>query len=146
MSALSLKNITAILILLILTNISKAEVNSIYIESRLDPNAIIITQVDIIFVYSQEIVDRFPATKTEWYSNQRQFIAEAGDDIDVRSIFIPQGFNSETASLPQRRSEALKVFIFAEHDVSTAAPVDVTEINDVLVAIDQFGIVVTRRT
>ncbi|MDD9889294.1 MAG: hypothetical protein OXU66_08105 [Gammaproteobacteria bacterium] len=123
-----------------------AEVNSIHIESRLDPNAIIITQVDIIFVYSQEIVDRFPATKTEWYSNQRQFIADADDGIDLRSVFIPQGFNSETASLPQRRNQALKVFIFAEHDASTAAPVDVTDFEDVLVAIDEFGIVVTRRT
>ncbi len=128
-----------------LINHSYAEVNSIHIESRLDPNAIIITQVDIIFVYTQELVDNFPATKTEWYSNQRQFIAEAGDSIDLRSVFIPQGFNSETASLPERRSTALKVFIFAEHDASTAAPIDVSEFAEVLVAIDEFGIVVTRR-
>lgn len=128
-----------------LINLSHAEVDSIHIESRLDPNAIIITQVDIIFVYTQELVDAFPSTKTEWYSNQRQFIADAGDRIDLRSVFIPQGFNSETASLPERRSDALKVFIFAEHDASTAAPIDVTEYSDVLVAIDEFGIVVTRR-
>ncbi len=129
----------------VLINLSSAEVNSIHIESQLDPNAIIITQVDVIFVYTQEFIDSFPATKTAWYSNQLQFIATAGDHIDVRSVFIPQGFNSETISLPERGAQAIKVFIFAEHDASTAAPIDVTDFNDVLVAIDEFGIVVIRR-
>ena len=32
-----------------------AEVESVFISSRLDPNAIIITEVDIIFIYEQEI-------------------------------------------------------------------------------------------
>lgn len=135
-----------ILFALLLTSISNAEINSIHIESTLDPNAIIITQVDIIFVYSQQVADYFPSTKTEWYSTQRQFSASAGNDIDIRSVFIPQGFNAERVSLPARRSQALKVFIFAEHDASTAPPVDVTDLSDILVKIDEFGIVVTRRS
>ncbi len=35
-----------------------AEVNSVFISSRLDPNAIIITEVDIIFIYDEEISQR----------------------------------------------------------------------------------------
>lgn len=130
---------------LILSTTAFADVESIYIESRLDPNAIIITQVDIVFVYTQEIVDSFPATKTEWYSNLREVIAAAGENMDVRSVFIPQGFNSEMASLPERRTEAIKVYLFAEHDASTAPPIDVTDYSNVLVEIDEFGIVVSRR-
>ena len=145
MSTFRFTRIVSILFISVLINFSNAEVNLIHIESQLDPNAIIITQVDIIFVYAQELIDSFPATKTAWYSNQRQFIADAGDRIDVRSVFIPQGFNSETASLPERGAEALKIFIFAEHDTSTAAPIDVTDFNGVLVTIDEFGIVVTRQ-
>ena len=145
MSAFRFTKILSILFMPVLINLSSAEVNSIHIESQLDPNAIIITQVDVIFVYTQEFIDSFPATKTAWYSNQLQFIATAGDHIDVRSVFIPQGFNSETISLPERGAQALKVFIFAEHDASTAAPIDVTDFNDVLVSIDEFGIVVTQR-
>ena len=145
MSTFRFTRIVSILFTPALINLSSAEINSIHIESQLDPNAIIITQVDIIFVYAQEFIDSFPATKTIWYSNQRQFIAAAGDRVDVRSVFIPQGFNSETISLPERGAQAIKVFIFAEHDASTAAPIDVTHFNDVLVAIDEFGIVVTQR-
>ncbi|MBM88451.1 MAG: hypothetical protein CMQ41_08760 [Gammaproteobacteria bacterium] len=130
---------------MLLTNVSYSEINSIHITSRLDPNAILITQVDIIFVYSQQIIDKFPSTKTEWYSNQREFIANADNDIDIKSVFIPQGFNSETTSLPERLGEALKVYIFAEHDVSSAAPIDVTNFSDVLVTIDEFGIIVTQQ-
>ena len=109
MSTFRFTRIVSILFISVLINFSNAEVNSIHIESQLDPNAIIITQVDIIFVYAQELIDSFPATKTAWYSNQRQFIADAGDRIDIRSVFIPQGFNSETASLPERGAKALKI-------------------------------------
>jgi hypothetical protein len=49
------------------------------------------------------------------------------------------------ASLPARRREALKVYLFGQHDSSSMAPIDVTEIQKVLVEIDQFGIGVSIR-
>ena len=122
-----------------------AEVESVFISSRLDPNAIIITEVDIIFIYEQEILEGFPTTKTLWYSGKRQFIQSVGNKADVVNIFIPQGFDSVMASLSARRAQALKVYVFGQHDASSAAPVDITEIQNVLVEIDQFGIVVSRR-
>tara|TARA_B110000008_G_C16873625_1_gene525834 strand:- start:174 stop:608 length:435 start_codon:yes stop_codon:yes gene_type:complete len=141
-----ISSVFAVITILLFVSNSRAEVSSLHISSRLDPNAIIITQVDVVFVYTQKLVDEFPATKTDWYSSQRQFIAEAGTDIDLVSIFIPQGFDSETASLPTRRNEALKVFVFAQHDDSIAPPIDITELGNVLVEIDAFGILVSSRT
>lgn len=122
-----------------------ADVNSVFISSRLDPNAIIITEVDVVFVYDQEIIDSFPQTKTQWYSGKRRFTQEAGDRVDIVSIFIPQGFDSTMANLPNRRSDALKVYVFGQHDDSSVAPVDITNFGNVLVEIDQFGIVVSSR-
>ena len=61
------------------------------------------------------------------------------------NIFIPQGFDSEMASLPARRGDALQVLIYAYHDDSKAAPRDVTEMANVLVTIDPFGIRVSSR-
>ncbi|MCG8415025.1 MAG: hypothetical protein MI746_12470 [Pseudomonadales bacterium] len=122
-----------------------AEVRSVFIQSRLDFNAILITEVDIVFVYDQEILDSFPADKTQWYSNKREFIEEAGDSIDLVSVFVPQGFDSSMASLPDRRGNALKVFVFGQHDSSTRAPIDVTDMENVLVEIDQFGLLVSQR-
>ena len=124
---------------------SLAAVNTVYISSRLDPNAIIITAVDIVFIYDIEIIDRLPGTTSQWYSGKREFTEAAGDNVDIVNIFIPQGFDSVMASLPQRRSEALKVVIFAEHDDFEAPPQDITNLTDVLIEIDQFGILVSSR-
>ena len=132
-------------VLLLASNPSFSEITSIHISSRLDPNAITITQVDIIFVYDQATIDLFPTTKTAWYSSQLGFIADAGKSIDLISVFIPQGFDSETISLPQRGSEALKVDVFAQHDDSEAPPIDITNLGTALVEIDEFGILISKQ-
>jgi len=122
-----------------------AEVNSVFISSTLDPNAIIITEVDVIFIYDAQTVRNLPNTKSAWYSNKRQFTRDAGDKIDIVNIFIPQGFDSEMTSLPARRADALKVVVYAYHDDSKAAPRDITDTANVLVEIDPFGIRVSSR-
>ncbi|MCI5106751.1 MAG: hypothetical protein MRY76_08570 [Pseudomonadales bacterium] len=120
-------------------------VDSVFIQSQLDYNAILISGVDIVFIYDEQVLDEFPNSKSAWYSGKVEFIEQAGERADVVSIFIPQGFDSEMASLPERRDQALKVFIYGQHDASNASPVDVTAMDDVLVQIDQFGILVSSR-
>jgi len=122
-----------------------AEVNSVFISSTLDPNAIIITEVDVIFIYDAETASNLPDTKSAWYSNKRQFTRNSGNKIDIVNIFIPQGFDSEMTSLPARRADALKVVVYAYHDDSKAAPRDITDTANVLVEIDPFGIRVSSR-
>lgn len=134
----------AALALLVSSNLG-ATVDSVFIQSQLDYNAILISGVDIVFIYDEQTLERFPRSKSDWYSSKAEFIDEAGDQIDVVSVFIPQGFDSEMASLPERRQQALKVYIYGQHDASDAAPVDVTDMEDVLVQIDQFGILVSSR-
>ncbi len=142
---LNYKSISVLLLVTVFLRPSASEVNSIYISSKLDPNAIIITQVDIVFVYDQEIIAKFPPTKTAWYSNQRRFISEAGDKIDLISVFIPQGFDSQSVSLPQRSKDALKTFVFAQHDDSEVPPIDISSFERVRIEIDEFGILVSRQ-
>lgn len=125
--------------------LSLATVNSVYIESRLDFNAILISEVDIIFIYDEALLNEFPQTKSGWSSGKRDIIAQAGDDMDLVSVFIPQGFSSEMASLPARRDQAVKVFVIGQHDSSTRPPIDITDFENVLVEINQFGLIVSRR-
>ena len=131
--------------LFVLSGNAVAEVNSVFISSTLDPNAIIITEVDVIFIYDAQTANNLPDTKSAWYSNKRKFTSDAGAKMDIVNIFIPQGFDSEMASLPARRADALKVVIYAYHDDSKAAPRDITETANVLVEIDPFGIRVSSR-
>jgi hypothetical protein len=123
---------------------AQGEVQSLFIQSRLDYNAILITEVDVVFVYDDSVLENFPTTKTGWYSSKRGLLESAGDNIDLVSIFVPQGFDSEMASLPQRRGEAIKVFVFGQHDSSIREPIEITDFEKVLVEIDQFGILVSQ--
>ena len=136
---------TLFLALIGLSSNSWAEVRSVFVQSTLDYNAILITEVDVVFVYSEEALAMIPDTKSAWYGGKRQLLESSGDSIDVVNLFIPQGFDSSMLSLPERRGEALKVFVFGQHDVSTRAPIDISAMENVQVEINQFGIVVTPR-
>lgn len=136
---------TILFSIFVLSGSATAEVNSVFVSSTLDPNAIIITEVDVIFIYDAQTADNLPDTKSAWYSNKRKFTSDAGDKMDIVNIFIPQGFDSEMASLPARRAEALRVVIYAYHDDSKATARDITDTVNVLVEIDPFGIRVSSR-
>ncbi|MCH7816600.1 MAG: hypothetical protein IIC60_08530 [Proteobacteria bacterium] len=122
---------------------SLAEINSIRVSSRLDPNSITITEVDIVFIYDADIASNFPSTKSAWYSGKFMFTRTAGAAIDIVNIFIPQGFDFVDAILPERKDQAIRVVVFTQHDDSKAQPIDITELVDVLVEIDPFGIIVS---
>ncbi len=130
----------SLLILTVLAAQAAAAVESIQIRSRLDPNAIEITGIDVLFLYDEATAARIPATKSAWYGNRRALTRELGDEFDLVSTFIPQGFDSAAVSLPDRAADAIRVLVFAEHAASGAAPVDITEMTAVLIEIDPFGI------
>jgi len=94
---------------------SAASLASVDIKSNLDPNAITITEIDIVFLYDQALVDAFPATKSRWYSLRRTLTRRWGDSMDVVSVFITLGFDSDTAILPGRGLDAVKVYVIGQH-------------------------------
>lgn len=117
-----------------------ANPESIRIVSRLDPNAIIITEVDIVFIYDAELASSFPATKNDWYSGKFMFVRNAGAKIDVVNTFIPQGFDAVNPPLPDRRHEAVRIVVFAQHDASDTPAFDITDLANAVIEIDPFGI------
>ncbi|MEQ8408228.1 MAG: hypothetical protein RKH07_08135 [Gammaproteobacteria bacterium] len=131
--------------LLLLLPTSAIAVDSVFVQSRLDYNAILISGVDVLFVYDDAALEYMPQTKSSWFSGKRQFLEQAGDAIDLVSVFVPQGFDSEMISMPERKDEAVKVFVVAQHDASSRAPIDITDYAHVLVEINEFGIIVSRR-
>ena len=130
----------SILILVVFAANAAAAVEFVEIRSRLDPNAIEITGVDVLFLYDEGTAARIPATKSAWYADRRALTRELGAVFDLVSTFIPQGFDSERLTLPERAANAVRVLVFAEHDASGAPPVDITDMTNVLIEIDPFGI------
>jgi len=136
-------NSAFILLIVFGSSANAASLASVDIKSNLDPNAITITEIDIVFLYDQALLEDFPATKSRWYSMRRSLTQRWGDSMDVVSVFIPQGFDSDKAILPDRGLDAVKVYVFGQHDEGSVMPVDVTDFSSVLVTIDGLGIIVT---
>ena len=145
MKKLSATFLTLITPILLFLPAAASAVDSVFIQSRLDYNAILISGVDVVFVYDDAVLEYMPETKSSWFSGKRQFLEQAGEAIDLVSVFIPQGFDSEMISMPERKDEAVKVFVLAQHDASSRAPIDITDYARALVEINEFGIIVSRR-
>lgn len=135
----------ALLGLLTLGSSLSFALDSVFVQSRLDYNAILISAVDIVFVYDDAALAAFPATKSDWFGNKADYLEQFGDSVDLVSVAIPQGFDSEMASLPARHDEALAVYVYGQHDASTVKPAEISQMGNVLVEIDQFGILVSSR-
>ena len=135
-----LKKALMVLLLVVVPAQAVTAVESILIRSRLDPNAIEITGIDVLFLYDEATAVQIPGTKSAWYANRRSLTRELGEAFDLVSTFIPQGFDSARPTLPERAGEAIRVLVFAEHEASETAPVDITEMPRVLIEIDPFGI------
>lgn len=135
-----LPSLAAVVLLFSSSTLLAAPVESIKVQSRLDPNAILITEVDVVFIYERELVSTIATNKRDWYSGKRQFTRKAGAGLDVVNLFVPQGFDSDTLTLPTRRDEALQVLVFAYHESADAAPIDITHADTVFIEIDPFGI------
>lgn len=116
---------------------------TIRIASRMDPNAITITEVDIVFIYDTELAVSFPATKKDWYAGKFMLTRNAGAKFDIVNTFVPQGFDSVAPPLPERMNEALKIVVFAQHDASETPAFDITNFSAALIEIDSLGIRVT---
>ena len=118
---------------------------TIRIKSTLDPNAILITEVDIVFIYNPDVIANFPATKKAWYSAKFMMTRNAGTDFEVVNTFVPQGFDAVNPPLPERLQEAQRILVFAQHDASDTAAFDITNFNNALIEIDTFGIRVSDK-
>ena len=135
-----LRQVLSLLILTAFAAGAHAQIESIEIRSRLDPNAVEITGVDVLFLYDEAAVTRIPQTGSAWYGNRRTLTRELGEAFDLVSITIPQGFDSAALNLPDRAADAIRVLVFAEHEASDTPPSDITEMTRVLIEIDPFGI------
>ena len=84
------RGIWLVLVLTTFATGSLAAVESVEIRSRLDPNAIEITGIDVLFLYDEATSARVPATKSAWYGNRGTLTMELGEAFDLVSTFIPR--------------------------------------------------------
>ena len=113
------------------------------VSSLLDFNAILITEVDVIFIYDDALVDAMPGTKSDWYRDKYDLLKQGAEKIEVVTVSAPQGFVSDVARLPDRHAEAVQILVAAYHEQTDVKLHDVTQYQRVRVDIDSFGILVT---
>ena len=130
---------------LILPHQVQAENNlrSVFIQSLLDFNAILITEVDVVLVYDAATAAQMATTKGEWYAQKYDLLKDDPEELHVITTSIPQGFDSASLSLPENSAQAVRIFAVAYHEAQGVAIHDMTEMERSLIQIDQFGIRVT---
>jgi hypothetical protein len=124
--------------------VAENEISSIRITSRMDLNAILITEVDLVFIYDQQLADQLPTQKGEWYTQKYDLVRNETSGLDIVTIYVPQGFDSENVNLPERATDALRVFAVGYHEALETPVHDLSDQNRVLVEIDAFGILVSE--
>ena len=123
--------------------VAENEISAIRITSRLDLNAIIITEVDLVFIYDQQLADQLPTLKGEWYTQKYDLLRNGTSGLDVITVYVPQGFDSENVNLPEQATDALRVFAVGYHEALDTPVHDLSNRNRILVEIDEFGILVS---
>ena len=119
-------------------------ISAIRISSRLDFNAILITEIDLVFIYDQQLADQLPTLKGEWYTQKYDLIRNGTSGLEVITTYVPQGFDSVNLILPEQSTDALRVFAVAYHEALETPVHELTNRNRVLVEIDEFGILVSE--
>lgn len=117
----------------------------IQVSSRLDLNAILITEVDVAFVYDEALAAALPDTKGGWYAQKYDLLEETDSRLDLVTVSAPQGFVFENLVMPDRSGQAVRVFAAAYHEASGVRLHEITGMQRVLIEIDQFGILVSER-
>lgn len=114
--------------------------DAVRIQSLLEFNAILITEVDVVFVYDQAIAEQLPATKGEWYARKYDLLQNDVAGLEVVTTSIPQGFDSAFVILPERSRDAVNIFAVGYHEGQDIPIHDLTGLENALIQIDQFGI------
>ena len=117
--------------------------NSVRIQSLLDFNAILITEVDVVLVYDQAMTEQLPDTKGGWYSTKYDLLRDEADGVEVITTSIPQGFDSVMVNLPENSQAAMKIFAVGYHEAQNTPIHDMTGFESSLIRIDEFGILVS---
>lgn len=121
------------------------DINSIRITSLLGLDTILISQVDVVFVYDEEVARALPATKGDWYSLVDELPDAYTAQMDILTTDIPQGFYAQNLVLPERSGEAVSVFAVAYHQSLSTPVSDLTSLQQVLIQIDEFGILISEQ-
>ncbi|MEX0618994.1 MAG: hypothetical protein WDZ76_11445 [Pseudohongiellaceae bacterium] len=121
------------------------QIESVRISSTLDPNAILITDVDVVFIFDEARLANFPETKSGWYSQKFMMRRNAGDAIRVVTTSVPQGFDYQDIILPEGHRNALRVLAFAQHQAQDTSPLDLTDMIRPMLEVDDFGLILSER-
>ncbi|MCH7817774.1 MAG: hypothetical protein IIC60_14520 [Proteobacteria bacterium] len=97
-------------------------------------------EVDIVFVYSEAVLNQLPFEQFAWISTREEQIARFGNNIDVLSFTIAAGYDQSEVALPERQGEAIAVMVFASHADPVAEGIDITGESEIVLMVESWGI------
>jgi len=99
-----------------------------------------VSDVDVLFVYDNALLNQLPFTQFDWVSSKEEYLDRADDLLELLQFHIAADSESQMVPLPQRYSQAVAVLVFASHEDPVAEAIDITFETGILLQIESYGI------
>lgn len=99
-------------------------------------------EIDIVFVYTQSVLNQLPFEQFGWISTRDEQIARFADNIDVLSVAVNASFSPLSLPLPERHADAVAILVFASHEDPVAEGMDISGESPIALRVERWGVAI----
>ncbi len=119
---------------------------SVYVAP--DPEMQFAVGIDVVFIYSPELVNLIAKLDDqEWFEAKQSIIANYASDIDMLEWQLVSGFEDRSRPLPENHKNAVKILAFMNYPGGKNTSVEITHLTSprLLVGFKQLKVVEEAR-
>ena len=99
-----------------------------------------ISDVDVLFVYDNTLLNQLPFTQFDWISSKEEYLDEADNQLELIQFRISAQSELQRLSVSQQQNQAIGILVFASHEDPVAEAIDITSEIKILLQIESYGI------
>jgi len=112
----------------------------ISIQPATELRADFISDVDVLFVYDNALLNQLPFTQFDWISSKEEYLDRAGNQLELVQFRISAQTELQQVLLSQQQNQAIGILVFASHEDPVAEAIDITSETKILLQIESYGI------
>jgi len=99
-----------------------------------------ISDVDVLFVYDNTLLNQLPFTQFDWISSKEEYLDGADNQLELVQFKITAQSELQQVSVSQQQNQAIGILVFASHEDPVAEAIDITSETKILLQIESYGI------
>lgn len=98
------------------------------------------SEVDILFVYDDSLLNQLPFTQFDWISSKDEYLDREDKLLELVQFNIVADSELQEVPLPHRHNQAVGILVFASHEDPVAEAIDISFETNILLQIESYGI------